>query len=216
MRPGFGSLTHQRIAMLLGDDRGGGDAAFQPVPAHHGAGRPAPFRAAACGRKIAVHQHFRRIAAMPFAHRLDRAGHGEHGRLKDVERVDFLHAGDADAPMAALLNARSELCAPGCAQHLAVGEAADFLAAQDDGGGHHRAGERSAPGLVHACYGSGDDQRPSTFTACCPIGPLSATKSGAARRLARTKARARAIASGSAMPSPSPAAMALASVQPVP
>ena len=54
-----------------------------------------------CHRGVALPSTSTQAGSKP--QRLDRAGHRQHPRPVDVDRVDFLDAGDADAPAERLL-----------------------------------------------------------------------------------------------------------------
>ena len=87
-----------------------------------------------------------------------RARHGEMRRLADIDEVDFVHARFADADRHG--------ASPGCArtassrvfrrQLLGVVQAlGDALAVEDHCRRHHRTGERTAAGFIHAGDGAG-------------------------------------------------------------
>src|SRR6516225_10892656 len=97
---------------------------------------------------IAVDAHVRRGDR----EREQRAPHGEHRRLKDIQRVDLVAVGPADAEgECAATDDRRKPRPRGRGQDLRVGQPADAPAAiEDDGGRDHRAGERPTPRLIHA------------------------------------------------------------------
>ncbi len=70
--------------------------------------------------------------------------------MEDVEPVDLRGVGPGDRPgERALLDEPGEVFAALGLELLRIGETADAAAGvEDDGGGHHRSGERPAPGLV--------------------------------------------------------------------
>ena len=77
-------------------------------------------------------------------------------RLADVDEVDLIHAGLADADDRAFHDAHIGLFA-GLGRHLLgiVQALGDALAVEDDGGRDHRPGQGAAPGFVHAGDGAG-------------------------------------------------------------
>ena len=104
------------------------------------------------GQAFAIHQHMIRRRGQG----LDRAAHGEEGRVADVERVDLGHAGPAQPDLGDLLKLRQKRLAPLRAEPLRIIEArGDTVGMQDHGGGGDGTGQRPAPDLVHA----GDDAR---------------------------------------------------------
>src|SRR5690606_1438262 len=80
----------------------------------------------------------------------------QHPRPVDVERVDLLDRGDADAPDASAGELRVELLARRLRQQIGIVDAAREAAAiEDHRGGDDRPGERRAAGLVNAGKGIG-------------------------------------------------------------
>ena len=134
---------HHPVALFLGQDRCSGDGQAFGVALHHRRRRPAP-----AGATIAVHQYMRAV----MFERLDRARHGQHRRPEDVDLVDLRNARDADAPaQRPRLDLRLQLGALLGAQLLGIVQAVRAIVdAQDDGGGHHRPGQRPPARLVHA------------------------------------------------------------------
>jgi len=131
------------VARDLREDGRGGDGRHLGIAADDGLGVDTDVRQA-----VAVHQH--PVRRQPQA--LDGALHREHGGVQDVELVDLGDAGLGDAERQRM---RADLVeqafAPGRAQQLGVVEALDALqVVEDHRGGHDRAGQRPAAGLVDA------------------------------------------------------------------
>jgi hypothetical protein len=80
---------HFPVAADLGQNRRGSDGRHLAVALHHRFGAHRQFRAAV----TIDHRQFR--LHMQPGH---RALHGEHGRVQDVQLVDFLDFGAGDAP----------------------------------------------------------------------------------------------------------------------
>ena len=78
---------HQAVAAHLGDNGRGGDGGAQRI-----AFRNRPLRQRRGDRKRPVDQQ----AVRPGAEVVDRHGHGEKGRLEDVDPVDFHRIDNAD------------------------------------------------------------------------------------------------------------------------
>ena len=122
---------HHPVARDLGDDRGGGDRAALGVAVDDRLRRPLPARAG-----IAVDQHPGRLDP----ERLDRASHRQHARPVDVDAVDLLDRGDADATSGDLRELRVKRLALLERQILEIVDPArEFVAVEDAGGGDDRA-----------------------------------------------------------------------------
>ena len=88
--------------------------------------------------------------------RRDRARHGQMRGLADVEQVDLVDAGLADADDGARHESRVKRLALCRRQLLGIVQAArDATPFQDHRRGHHRPGKRAAAGFVHAGDGAG-------------------------------------------------------------
>ncbi|MNE73029.1 hypothetical protein D3C80_1690140 [compost metagenome] len=108
---------HLAIAADLGQNRGGGDRRHLAVALDHRSARHLQDRAA-----IAVDQR------QPGGDRqtFDRALHGQHGRMQDVQAVDLLHLGAGDAPGQGLFaDLVEEPLAPCLAELLRIVETED-------------------------------------------------------------------------------------------
>jgi hypothetical protein len=145
-RTGPIELAHQRIAVCLGQDRGGADRGHRRIAAHH-----CLDAAAEIGERrsaIAVDLHVRR------AHREAEqcAAHGEQRRFEDIDRVDLGAPGAADRPgERARADQRREPLARRLTQRLGIAQTLDGTGRiENHRRGDDRTGERSATGLVHA------------------------------------------------------------------
>lgn len=100
----------------------------------------APF-----GQAVAIYHHKCRRNRQ----RLDCTCHGQHGRLQNVDPVDFLDTAQADGPAAfrlyLLFQGRPHLGR----QLFAVIQSGNALFAQDHGGGDYRPCKRAPPCFVH-------------------------------------------------------------------
>ena len=107
-----------------------------------------PHRLLEAGDPEAVHEDVV-VAAEPG----ERTAHGEVGGMVDVEAIDLLDRGGADAhgegPAADL---RRERLALGGRERLGVADPRDAVGVDPDdhGGGHHGSAGRRDPDLVHA------------------------------------------------------------------
>jgi len=137
---------HQPVAADLGQDRGGHDRALQAVAADQGLGHAGQ----AAWNHVAVDagQLHRRLQGA------DGPAHALQGGLQDVEPVDFLHRHHLHVPgQGALEDARVQGLALGGGELLGVVQAADAACGIQHHRGHrHRAGQRAAPGFVHAAH----------------------------------------------------------------
>src|SRR6185369_13799816 len=79
---------HHGIPLMLGDDRGSRDRKAERIAVHHRTRLIAPAR-----QGVAVDEHVARLGCQ----RLDRARHRQHRRPKDIELIDLLNGGDAEA-----------------------------------------------------------------------------------------------------------------------
>ncbi len=137
-------LDHQPVAVLLGQDRGGADAGFGEIALDDGIAGDAVQRR----RVIAVGQH-------PDRSRIQGqycAAHGQQAGLENVQAVDLFHRGLGHGMAQGLLADEDfQLLAALGGEFLGVGQAVDGpRRIEDHRGRHHRAGQRSAAGLVDA------------------------------------------------------------------
>src|SRR5690606_31960690 len=144
-----GILLMQRQAVCvtggLGQDRGSRYRLDGCVAANDGfgyAGQPS-------GQAIAVDQRLVGLHRQPLA----GSAHGQHGRLKDIERVDFVDAGACYAPgQGPLAYQVAKLLAMPCSQFLGIIQASYAAPRiQYDGGRKYWARKRAAARFVYAC-----------------------------------------------------------------
>ena len=84
------------------------------------------------------------------AKRFDRACHGQHRRLQDINVVDFRNARHTDPDNASRKNKDFKFVPPLGRQCLAVVNTIDPAFAKDDGGCNNRPGKRPPSGLINA------------------------------------------------------------------
>ena len=136
---------HAGVSCGLREDRGGRDGGDPGVALHDGGGGSGQ----PLGRAVAVDED----ELGPDAEPLNGALHGEHRRLKDVQRVDLVDVSPGDAPgERALANERRERLAPRGRELLRVVEALDgTVGIKNHGRRADGARERAAARLVDPC-----------------------------------------------------------------
>ena len=124
-------LSHDPVAMLLGDDAGCGNTRLGCVAANQGFSAITP-----AGEAIAVNQDMTRLDTQG----RDRAGHGDERGLQDIDPVNLVDRGKADADDAAFENLFFKRSAADRGQLLAVIKPGDAIGAKDDGSCNDRPG----------------------------------------------------------------------------
>ncbi len=141
---------HDPVAPLLGDNRGGGNCRFDPVAANNGPRSPGPFGNATMRREIAVDQYLSRGFAKCACQGCHSAGHGEHGRIENVDPIDFLGFCDSYSPAARGTDRLVQHRAATCGKFLGIIKTCGYLMAQHHSSGHNRPCQWSPSCLVHA------------------------------------------------------------------
>lgn len=145
-------LAHQPVAMLLGDDRGGGNTGLDRIPANDRTRGPAPFRASTMWRKVAIDKNlvnrllFRKLTTQV------RNGkrHCQHRGPEDIEAIDLVRLDHANRPPAAALDLLFHDCAARGRKLLGIVETRRSGTTQDHRRRHDWPGQRPPPCLVHA------------------------------------------------------------------
>ncbi len=146
--------AHQAVARHLGDDRGGGDRHHDAVAADH--------RIAVAGRVdlvAAVDEHMLRHLGQC----TDRARQRPERGAQDIVAIDPRRRGKGDRKGRCRADLLEQFLAALGRQPLGIVDAlGNSLRVQHDGGRHHRARQRTAPGLVAAGHrpDAALDQRP--------------------------------------------------------
>ncbi len=137
---------HERVAVGLGEDRGGADRRDPRIAGHDRLQRARQRQIGDARAAIAVDAHVRRTHRQ----RQQRAAHRQQRRLQDVQAVDLVAIRPADRPgERARADDGSQACALRDRKHLGVGKAANApLRVQDHRSRHHRARQRPAAGLI--------------------------------------------------------------------
>jgi hypothetical protein len=121
-------LHHQLVAMDLGEYRGRRDGRAAPVATDDGLDGAGKTRERRC--PVAVDLDPVRSPTQPGK----SPGHGQHGRVQDVQRIDFGVRGNADGPVqGTAVNALHQRLALRRAQLLGIADTRKHLA----GGQHH-------------------------------------------------------------------------------
>lgn len=143
-----GEGGHHPVPLDLGDDGGRGDRKRTSIPLHQRGGG-----AAQAGRRpVPVDKREARRARQ----RIERAAHGEIGGAEDVEPVDLLNAGDAEADLRDIPESGKKRLAPGGGEPLRIVQAGrNPLRIENHGSGDDGPGPGAAPGLVHPGDGAG-------------------------------------------------------------
>ena len=143
---------HETVAGYFGDDAGRGDAQAECVSGHQ------------CGVRHGKPAHGeavdQRVVGLPRQGR-HGTGHGEMCGAEDIEAVDLSHIRLPDAPVDVGAEGEDgvEMLAFLGGQFFRVIETLDrAILGQDDGGGDHWTGERSASGFIDP----GDQKNPAS------------------------------------------------------
>ena len=141
-RMGGAEPDHQPVARHLGDDRGGGDRQHQRIAAI----------TASQSQPTAMRSRPSTNTRRGFTgQRLDGARQRPQRGPQDVVAVDARGRAEGDRDLGAGADFQIELFAILEGELLGIVEPLrDAVGIEDHGGGHHRPGERAAPGLVAA------------------------------------------------------------------
>jgi len=137
-------FPHQAVAGDFGDDAGGRDREREAVALDDGVMRH---------RETAHRQAVDEAMIGRGIDGLDRPAHREVAGAQDVEAVDFQAIGHGHRPDDLRISGEFLIeDLPSCGgDFFGIIEArAGKTARQDDGGGGHRTGQRSTPGLIHS------------------------------------------------------------------